>query len=220
MTSKPKKEPAKRTRRAPGEIRKLFLDAAAHEFETYGYRGATTAAIAQRAGATEAQLFRYFQSKNDLFRAAIFEPLNTHFCDFMASTLDVDDNAKSLREREQAYITELQRFMREHSRHLMSLIVAETHGARDLDGFSAIPGLEEYFARGAAMMRSRYQGEPPIAPELLVRVSFAAVMANVLFKDWLFPEGMASDAAIASAIIDFTIDGLSSGPPPPGDGIE
>lgn len=214
MTTKPKRnvaKPVRRTRRAPEEIRRLLLDSAAQEFESHGYRGATTAAIAQRAEATEAQLFRYFPSKKELFRAAIFEPLNRHFCEFTASTMGADDKAKSLREREQDYITELQAFMREHSRHLMSLIVAETHGGRDVDDFGAIPGLEEYFARGAAARRSRVQGKAQIAPELLVRVSFAAVMANVLFKDWLFPEGMASDDEIASAIIYFTINGISAG---------
>ena len=42
----------------------------------------------------------------------------------------------------------------------------------------------------------------------MVRVSFAAVLANVMFRDWLFPAGLASEHDIREAIIDFVIDGL------------
>ena len=45
-------------------------------------------------------------------------------------------------------------------------------------------------------------------------VSFAAVLASVMFKDWLFPAGLASDEAIRDAIADFTIDGIGANAPP------
>lgn len=47
----------------------------------------------------------------------------------------------------------------------------------------------------------------------MVRVSFAAVLGSVMFRDWLFPEGLASDEAIRRAIADFTIDGISANHP-------
>ena len=59
-------------------------------------------------------------------------------------------------------------------------------------------------------MQSRSTGEQKVRPELMVRVSFAAVLANVMFKDWLFPPGMASDDEIRQAIVDFTIDGITA----------
>ncbi|MCJ2189020.1 TetR/AcrR family transcriptional regulator [Novosphingobium beihaiensis] len=197
-------------RRNAKEIRALLIAAATREFADNGYKGGTTAAIARRADVTEAQLYRYFPTKRDLFRAAIFEPLNAHFCAFMDRQPEKASDALEQRDDEQAYIAELQEFMQEHAGLLMSLIVVETHGARDIEGFGAISGLEEYFQRGAAMMRRRHDNTSGIVPELLVRISFAAVMANVLFKDWLFPRGIADDRDIAAAIMDFTIDGLSS----------
>jgi hypothetical protein len=42
----------------------------------------------------------------------------------------------------------------------------------------------------------------------MVRVSFVAVLASLMFKDWLFPAGMASEDEIREAIVDFVIDGI------------
>jgi hypothetical protein len=41
-----------------------------------------------------------------------------------------------------------------------------------------------------------------------VRVSFVAVLACVMFKDWIFPPGMASDEEITAAINDFVMEGI------------
>ena len=38
----------------------------------------------------------------------------------------------------------------------------------------------------------------------------AAVLACVMFKDWIFPKGLASNADISAAIIDFVIDGINA----------
>ncbi len=62
-----------------------IIRAAADEFKASGFTGATTAAIARNAEVTEAQLFRYFASKAELFRESVFKPLNQHFLDFFHS---------------------------------------------------------------------------------------------------------------------------------------
>ena len=75
----------RRRRRSSEEVAERILEAAAEEFERAGYSGATTAAIARRAEVTEAQIFRFYASKQELFRAAIFTPLNAHFAAFQAA---------------------------------------------------------------------------------------------------------------------------------------
>ncbi len=197
----------RRKRRSPEAIRDLIIAAAGREFEENGYSGATTAAIARRADVTEAQIFRFFESKQELFREAIFQPLNRHFSEFHASTLDEAHAADGFRGNARRYINELQDFMEEHSRSLMSLIVAKEYKG-SAEGLSEIQGLRDYFERGRAMMSNRTRGKATVPPELMVRVSFAAVLGSVMFKDWLFPPGLASDEAIREAIIDFTIDGI------------
>ena len=76
-----------RQRRSPAEIRERLLRASRKEFERCGYAQARTAAIAQRAEVTEAQLFRYFPTKSALFQSAVFQPLNQHFADFVTQHL-------------------------------------------------------------------------------------------------------------------------------------
>lgn len=196
----------RRKRRSPEAIRDLIIAAAGAEFEEHGYSGATTAAIARRADVTEAQIFRFFDSKQELFREAIFQPLNRHFSQFHASTV-AEAGSADFRGNAHRYIDELQDFMEAHSRSLMSLIVAKEYKG-SAEGLSELEGLRAYFARGTAMMASRTPEDAPVPPELMVRVSFAAVLGSVIFKDWLFPPGLASDKAIRAAIAGFTIDGI------------
>jgi AcrR family transcriptional regulator len=66
--------------------RELLLKAALELFASEGYEGATTKAIAERTGVTEAILFRHFATKRDLFRAVLAESGPGRF-------VDVDDDA-------------------------------------------------------------------------------------------------------------------------------
>ena len=114
-----------------------------------------------------------------------------------------------IRDRARLYITELQQFLDEQSKLLLSLVVAQLFTSGSLQGVGEIESLSQYFERGAATMSSRIEQDPRVDPRLLVRVSFAAVLGCVIFKDWIFPAGLASDADISAAIIDFVIDGIS-----------
>lgn len=200
---------ARKPRRAPGEIRERILQAAGEEFKSFGFSGATTLNIARRADVTEAQLFRYFGSKPALFREAVFEPLVRHFDEFDARHVHGDPRNISVRESAPVYIAELQQFIRTHSKMLMSLVFAQTYAPFTTPGVGGIDSLQNYFARGAGVMERRTGGKTKVPPKLMVRVSFAAVLACILFKDWLFPAGMASEEEISQAIIDFVIYGIS-----------
>lgn len=215
-----KAEPAvRRKRRDAAALREAIIAAAVGEFEGSGYAGATTAAIARRAGVTEAQIFRCFDSKAELFRTAIFEPLNRHFSDFHARQLALSDEAVPARARAKNYITELQDFIARHSRMLMTLVVSQAYsrekggaqqGVRPAGIEAVIAGLRPYFDRGAAMMRSRMDGEPAVDPELMVRVSFAAVLGCALFQEWMIPPDVAGDDAVRDATIAFVLDGINA----------
>jgi AcrR family transcriptional regulator len=127
-------EQPRRKRRSSEEVADRILDAAAEEFEIAGFAGATTAGIARRAEVTEAQIFRFFGSKQELFRAAIFKPLNRHFMEFHAANRAEPGDMQSMRETARRYICELQDFMEQHSRMFMSRIGAaarrQTRSAR------------------------------------------------------------------------------------------
>jgi TetR/AcrR family transcriptional regulator len=64
------------TRRETGRLtgeqrRQHFIDTALHLFSTRGFRGTTTKAIAAAAEVSEALLFRYFATKQDLYAAIL-----------------------------------------------------------------------------------------------------------------------------------------------------
>ena len=200
---------ARRKRRSPEEIADRLLRAAGDEFTRCGFASATTAGIALKAGVTEAQLYRFFGSKADLFRQAIFEPLDRHLAKFNEQHLKELDEGEDIRQLTQLYVTELQRFLAQHSDMLLTLFVAQTHAPQATRGVSGIDALHTYFQRTAAMMtRMGRNKSPQVDPRLMVRISFGAVLANVMFKSWLFPSGWASDEEIDAAVVNFVIDGI------------
>jgi AcrR family transcriptional regulator len=198
-----------RKRRSTAEVTDRLLQAARQEFKRVGFAGATTAAIAQNAGVTEAQLFRHYGSKVGLFHEAIFKPLDAHFEQFNQRHLNEVSEVENIRDQAQLYIAELRDFIGEHAQMILSLLVAQTYSPESTQSVGDIDSLREYFQHGADTMLSRMSGQPKVDPQLMVRVSFAAVLANVIFKDWLFPKGLASDQEIGAAITDFVINGIS-----------
>ncbi len=147
--------PQRRKRRSSEEVADRILEAAVEEFEQSGYAGATTAAIARRAEVTEAQIFRFYESKQALFRAAIFTPLNRHFAEFHAANTAPPGDSGSMREMARRYIGELQDFMEQHSRMLMSLIVASAYSPESTDGVGELDGLRASYSPAAIFAASR-----------------------------------------------------------------
>jgi AcrR family transcriptional regulator len=63
------------SRVAPEERRRLLVDAARDVYRHSGLAGARTKDIAARAGVAEGLIFKYFESKDGLFQAAVLERL-------------------------------------------------------------------------------------------------------------------------------------------------
>ena len=197
-------------RRSTEENVDRILRAAADEFTTSGFAGATTASIARKADVTQTQLFRYFDSKTQLFREAVFKPIDRHFLDFLSRLRSDASTAATRAEKSRLYIAELQQFLTEHSQLLLSLVVAQTYEPGSTEGVNDIDSVRTYFERGAALMTSRLAGTPKVDPKLMVRVSFAAVLGCILFKDWVLPADVASQDEISAAITDFMMDGINA----------
>jgi AcrR family transcriptional regulator len=191
-----------------------LIEAACDEFEHNGYAGAKTAAIARKAGVAEALIFSNFGSKAKLFQDAVFKPLNRQFLDFRAAHGVNAVDKKAMEDGARRYIEELQSFVERHSRTLMSLFVAQLYAPEKLGSLSHIQGLHDYFARASAMATDRLVAAPRIHPRLMSRVSFATIMACIIFRDLLFPKGLATPKEIRAAISDFVMHGLSANAEP------
>ncbi len=201
--------PARR-RRSTEEIIGRIVEAASEEFERNGYAGAKTAAIARTAGVAESLIFSHFESKSRLFQEVVFEPLNRHFLEFRAAHTVADGDRDGLQEHSRQYILELQRFIERHSRLLTSLLVTQLYASDDVQGMAEVDGLQDFFARTTEAVRQRLEGEARIDLNLLARISFATVLACVIFREWLFPEGTATEPAINAAISSFVLGGFNA----------
>jgi AcrR family transcriptional regulator len=199
-----------RTRRTSDDILDRIVRAAAAEFRRSGFAGTTTATIARKADVTEAQLFRYFGSKSNLFRETVFKPLDQQLMEFTDRHSFRGVSGEEMRDNTQLYTTALQQFIRENSEVLTSLIVAHTYDRDTAHGVGEINSLRRYFEHAAALMKSRLKSNPRFKPEVLVRVCFASVLACVVFRDWIFPRGLASDDEITAAVNDFVLRGISA----------
>ncbi len=208
MTGQNPGEPKpRRKRRTTTALTDIIISAANAEFGKFGYSGATTAAIARRADVTEAQIFRLFNSKEELFHAAIFRPLNEHFSAFMQEERGEALEGDAIRTSSHRYIGALQDFMEQNARMLTSMAIASAYSPDSSQRVSQMEGLQAYFAHGAQLMTRRVGTAAEVDPALMVRVSFAAVLASVMFKDWLFPKGTSEDA-IRHATAAFVTDGI------------
>lgn len=63
--------PERRARRRPGQNRERLLEAGLIEFGLFGYHGAVTAAIAQRADVPQPHVYANFTGKQELFLACL-----------------------------------------------------------------------------------------------------------------------------------------------------
>jgi AcrR family transcriptional regulator len=201
----------RRKRRSTDEIIERIIDAAFFEFGQNGYSGTTTAAIARRADVTEPLIFTHFGSKANLFRKAVFKPLDDHFAQFNKS-LELDTERKGDRESEsRAFVSDLVGFIRRHSGIFKSLVLNEAYGGSE-DGASGLTGLQDYFDKMSSRENAEVAGNAKIAPKLISRISFAAILGCVLFDEWLFPDGIAPDDEIHDGVCNFIMEGLNVNP--------
>lgn len=206
---KTKARPTRRARRPTEEIIDRLIDAAGGEFERNGYPGTKTAAIARKAGVAEALIFSHFGSKAKLFHDSIFKPLDRHLEEFSATHLVQAGDTVKLGEGTRQYILELHQFIGRHSRMFRSLVAAQLYASDNVHGLGQVEGLQNYFSNAVARMMRHLAGKPKVHPKLLTRVSFATILACVMFRDWLFPGELATEEEISDAISAFILDGLN-----------
>ncbi|MDP1998900.1 MAG: TetR family transcriptional regulator C-terminal domain-containing protein [Rhodoferax sp.] len=65
-----------RTRQGRERIQSAIREAAIEEFSRHGFKGASTKAIAERAGLTKPQLHYYISSKEELYEELLYSVLN------------------------------------------------------------------------------------------------------------------------------------------------
>jgi AcrR family transcriptional regulator len=200
-----------RARRSGNEVRALIAAAARAVFAERGFAGATTREIADRAGASEVLIFRYFGSKATLFEEIIVAPFDRLIGDFLDSHRDVNTMPDRLGGNEE-FIQSVYPFLKKNSDLLLAL--AKSAGP-DRNG-GPMHGLDNYFARAAERVRLQYQREgleADISPDLSVRFGFGMLASAILFQDWFFPDGEPDEREVTHALSQLLYKAFSPAAP-------
>lgn len=197
----------RRTRRSTREVIDRILAASVTEFGEHGFSGARTAAIAQRAGVVEALLFKHFDSKEGLFQQAIFTYLDTHYTRFAEEHRFEENDDEGRQSASRDYIEAQQDFLRRHSRMFRSLFANEAFGNGDDPDAPMPSGLQDYLDKMVGIVEARGPRDAQSDAELTARISFATILACTVFRDLLFPAGIADDEKIRAAVAEFVMEG-------------
>lgn len=181
--------PARRRYRTEEETRALLRAAATELFSAQGYARTSTSQIAERAGVAEIMLFRHFETKANLFRIAIFDPLGALVRRYAEQWNSEDVPGLSHLVSDQ-FIDEFYRSMIEHRGALMTLFTTRIHEDADTgSGTDQQAAMTEILGPLERAIRreidvARY---PDVNVTIATRLTIAMIGGTVFFKDWLFP---------------------------------
>lgn len=206
-------EPSKRRRRK-GDATRADLTAAAQQlFAERGYARTTTKDIALRAQSSEVLLFRYFQSKANLFREAVVDPFDNILKDFLAEqTRYVGDEPFA---GSQEFVHRLFDVVSAHKNVLLALVSTRLYETGAPEELVTAGGFKEYFNVAVDRIETELGQmgvEPAIAPHISSRISFIAVVATALFRDWIFTDVNIDPERVIVALNQFIISGMGGYP--------
>lgn len=192
----PAMDSGSRRRRSSQEVHELLLSAARQIFAARGYAHSSTREIAERAGVSEALLFRYFGTKAKLFEVAIIEP----FQRVMAAHLD--------REHDGDHVRWLYDLLSDNRDLVVAVLAALAHEVDPSDKPELAEALDRL--RMAGEIESAVRGLDGVEVPAPVPVTFAMVFALAVFDDWLFPpDGRPSREDIVHEITHCMLEGLA-----------
>lgn len=175
-------------RRAPGEGRRLLLEAARASFEESGYERTTTRMIAERAGVAEALLFRNFGSKTALFAEVTLGPFR-QFIDEWQSKRAKDWRVASPEQLASELIGAFYDLFR-NNRGLMIAYIATSAFDPEVVSLENAPLFRETIdtlARWSEKYFIEARALEPIDVLVVNRAFVGMLMAMALFEDWLIP---------------------------------
>ena len=197
-----------------GERREQIIQAAVELFSRRGFRGTTTREIAEAVGISEAGLFKYFATKDELYTAIIESKCQTEAVIAKATAAaDCRDDAGVFRAVGMHFLQEIQR-----DPSLMRLLLfsaLEGHELSEMFFRSRVRRLHEFLAdyirAGTAAGRFR-----PLDPLLAARAFLGMVFHNLLIHE-LFGVKRDPGQGVAGVVEGFVVlflRGLMVGPQP------
>ncbi len=183
----PDARPKRRKRLAAPERREQILKAAQRVFIRSGLGGSRTRELAQEAGVNEATLFTHFKTKEELFDAAVVEPLEK----LVEKEMNIDGSyrrATSLEEQQRLNLEAHQRLLdtiREIYPLLMTALFSDSERGRQFYRNHLYP----WFQSLVPSIRESYGGRTRnrnLDPQFLQMIGVGAYLALVMdhnFRD-------------------------------------
>lgn len=184
-------------RRSSEEVRSLLVKAAAELFGENGFSGVTTRQIAERAGVSEAILWRQFRTKAALFNVAVAEPIVEFLSNFVqnfrayAESIGELDPLPPPEHGAAVFFGKLYDVFRSEKSLIMTLLAARAFDPEILEahGGGAEPLAEIYDAlsefSGAVLERHGIH----VDIRMIVRLAIGMVLAAAVLDESVFPDG-------------------------------
>jgi AcrR family transcriptional regulator len=181
---------ASRTRRSPATVRLLVLRAARELFAEQGYAEASTREIARRAGVTQAQIFRHFDTKAGLFVEATYRPFRDFVAGYLNRWAQQGHGTESSARDTEIFVAGLYRLLLENRALLGAMSASAAGGPPELAAATAA-FLREVFDRleREVVLESVAKGDKTMDPGYAVRFAFALVFGVSVLDQALFPDG-------------------------------
>jgi AcrR family transcriptional regulator len=192
---------------APSPARERIVEAMLDLVSERGYQGATTRAIAERAGVAEPTVFRIFGTKEAIFEASVRAHSFLPLLQSMVATLDARDLRADLRTIGRAYLS----LLRERKR-LIRILVSEitTYPEKAREAHAGMvrdmtKTLSVYFGRALApSVKKRIA--PAVAAQTFLRLLFAHFLVEGVLLDRELSDGEIRKTV--SAYVDVLLAGL------------
>lgn len=188
-------------RRSSEQVRASLLEAAAAEFAVHGYADTTMRGVAESAAVSLSVLHRHFESKAQLFSAALMGPFAAAFDEFArAWRRQLTGGRWKDDEMVREFVADLHRSLSEHRAALLALVSLHDADEPDILGAafgSAFAALTEMSRREAA---DRAWPQPAAASHS-VWLTIALVVGQVLMEPWA-PEGEPGRETDPGTVVD------------------
>lgn len=205
-----------RKRMTATQRRAQILQAARGVFVAQGVNGARTRDIAAAAGINEALLYRHFASKEELFQAAVVEPLQAAVAAVAVAASDPPVDASSAQavmvDRTRLFISDLIGVMHE----IAPLLGAMVFDGEELATRHYQESVQPVLRQVADLIRTNlgWWDHRDFDPDLLVRALFGSVWFETVSARL---EGRAIDVpALADTLATVLVLGVASRPEAPG----
>lgn len=196
-------------RRAPGEARRLLLDAARELFARHDYRRTTTREIAEAAGVTEYLLFRHFGSKAGLFREALVAPFIAFVESFGETWQSVVPEETDEQELARQFVGPLYDVLVENRGLLLTLAASDALTADELED-AGIAEIRRAFGvlGGISAEGMQLRGLHSSQPDLPAHSTVAMIVGMVTLRSTFFGAEPPSREAIVDELVQATLYGF------------